>query len=49
MLSMTNPEKQIMKPIDLPVSKFVYSEKSLLEQEEHQKPELELTPLNPKL
>ncbi|MDR7071672.1 hypothetical protein [Fictibacillus barbaricus] len=48
MLSMTNPEKQIMKPIDLPVSKFVYSEKPLIEQEQQQ-PEFELTPLNPKL
>ncbi|RZT23616.1 MULTISPECIES: hypothetical protein [Fictibacillus] len=49
MLTMTNHEQLTSKPLDLPVPRYVVKlvEKPITEQEK-QKPELELTPLNPK-
>ncbi len=47
MLTMTNYNQQTIKPLDLPVSRYVLKEQSVVEQEKR-KPEFELTPLNPK-
>ena len=47
MLTITNHEQLTTKPLDLPVPRYVLSEKPISEQDKQQ-PEFELTPLNPK-
>ena len=47
MLTMTNHNQQTIKPLDMPVSRYVLKEQSVADKEKR-KPEFELTSLNPK-
>jgi hypothetical protein len=47
MLTITNHEQLTPKPLDLPVPRYVLNERPITEQDK-QKPEFELTSLNPK-